>query len=124
MIRDWPEKIPMRASFYGDGAKGSRMQSYINHELGVSMMATKDNHAAPWVQKWYSGTWTAPTWSRLRTLLMNLDMAESADYFRIQHVELMRAGKGESAVKYWTAVIDTAVDSSLAENPKFSFWVY
>lgn len=124
MIRDWPEQISMRVSFYGDGAKGSHMQHYVNRELGISMLATKASHAAPWVQTWSSGTWTAPTWSRLRTLLMNLERAEAADYFLIQHVELMRAGKGEGAVQYWTAVIEAAVDPSLEKIAEFSRCVY
>jgi hypothetical protein len=77
----------------------------------------KDNHAAPWVQQWYCGTWTASTWSRLRTLLMNLDMAESADYFRVHFaVELRHLTPGYCAVEHWSTIIRHSLAHGQAEN--------
>lgn len=47
-----PDKLPMKAVMFGDGANGAAMQMHANDEFGISCIATRKDRKSPFEEKW------------------------------------------------------------------------
>ena len=51
-MKPLPEKIPMGAEMFADGANGYRMQQFFNPEFRVRCLSIKENRNMGWVRTW------------------------------------------------------------------------
>lgn len=49
-----PDTIQMRATMFGDGARGMALQVSRNNEHGIQLEARREKHGAPWIETWTS----------------------------------------------------------------------
>jgi len=47
-----PDRLPMRAVLFADGARGSAMQQHRNEEHGINVSASRESRNAAFVETW------------------------------------------------------------------------
>lgn len=51
-MKPLPEKIPMGAEMFADGANGYRLQQFFNPEFRVRCLSIKESREVPFVRTW------------------------------------------------------------------------